>query len=273
MGGAFRRALGSLVTLALLAAAIGFYLASPRLHVTSGSGPATNAEPARTHSPTESASPDSTLTATPTPTQTATQAPGSSADRKLPPGPGGRQPGIRLTAVTTSDGEFDIVETVRLAQPVVRLTLAPPDLSPLAGGLKRKRPVAEALTVMADGHRIKPLKTTVRRATVLTLTRPTDLFELRYRVREATVASKPSSTGRLLGAVGPLTGVPDELPVAITVKGHSLLNLSCPCLQVDDQACAAGGASTMRANQYLARRDALVLVQFDIAPTQVGAPR
>jgi hypothetical protein len=273
MGGAFRRALGSLVTLALLAAAIGFYLASPRLHLTSGSGPVTNAEPAHTQSPTQAASPDPTTTATPTPTRTATQPPGRSPDRNLPPGPGGRQPGIRLTATTTSDGEFDIVETVRLAEPVVRLTLAPPDLRALAGSLKRKQPVAEALKVTAGEHRIKLPNTTVRRATVLTLTRPTDLFELRYRVRGATVASKPSSAGRLLGAVGPLAGVPDELPVAITVQGHSVRNLSCPCLPVDDQACAAGRVPKMRVNQNLARRDSLVLVQFDMTATQVGAPR
>jgi hypothetical protein len=271
MGGAFRRALGSLVTLTLLAAAIGFYLASPRLHVTSGSGPATNAEPARTQSPTESASPDSTPTATPTPT--ATQAPGSSDDRNLPPGPGGSESGIQLVAATTSDGEFDIIETVRLAQPVVRVTLAPPDLRPLAGDLKRKRPVAQALTVRVEGHRIKAPKRTVRQATELTFTRPTDLFELHYRVQGATVASKPSRAGRLLGAVGPLTRVPDDLPVAITVKGHSVLNLSCPCLSLEDQACAAGDVPTMRVDQYLARRDALVLVQFDIPATQVGAPR
>ena len=87
------------------------------------------------------------------------------------------------------------------------------------------------------------------------------------------MASKPSSPGRLLGAVAPLAAVPDELPVAITVRGHSVLNLSCPCLPVDDQACAAGGQSKMRVNQNLARRDALVLVQFDIPTTKVGAPR
>ena len=70
-----------------------------------------------------------------------------------------------------------------------------------------------------------------------------------------------------------VTAVPEELPVAITVQGHSVRNLSCPRLPLDDQACAAGRRPKVRVDRKLPLRDALVVVQFDVAVTQVGAPR
>jgi hypothetical protein len=60
--------------------------------------------------------------------------------------------------------------------------------------------------------------------------------------------------------------------VAITVRGHSVLNLSCPRLPIADQSCAAGAQPRLRVDRDLARRDALVLVQFNISTTRVGAP-
>jgi hypothetical protein len=270
MGGALRRAVGTVVTLALVGAAIGFYALSPNLSLTSGPEPVTTAAPAPTRTMIESAAPSPT----PAPTRTATRTPQSPPDRDLPPGPGGREPGIRLTARPTAHGTFDVVETVRLAEPVTQLILTPPDLTSASSKLRGKQPVADDLRIKADGRLIKVSNTTVRRATVLTITRPTDLFELRYRLREVTVLNKPSSAGRALGAVGPLlTGVPDELPVAVTVRGHSVRNLSCPYLPRNDRSCAAGPAPAMRVNQNLRRRDALVEVQFDLTATRVGAPR
>jgi hypothetical protein len=128
---------------------------------------------------------------------------------------------------------------------------------------------------IAAGHRPVELSTrTVRRTMVVQLAQPADLFELRYRLRGVTVRNTPSSPGRALGGVAPMVvGVPEELPVAITVRGHSVLNLSCPGLPVDDQACAAGPRPNVRVNRHLLRRDALVLVQLDLAATGVGAPR
>ena len=264
IGSGLRRAIGTLVVLALCAAAVVFYVGSPRLSLTSE--PVATAEPAPTESGIQSASPS--------PTPTATQAPGSSPDRDLPRGPGGREPGIRLTITPTSQGAFEVVETVRLAEQVTRLTLTPPDLTPAGGDLQGKQPVAEALKVRADERRIKLSNTTVRRARVLPIARPTDLFELRYRLRGVTVMNAPSSAGRALGAFAPLvTSVPDELPVAITVRGDAVLNLSCPCLPMANRACAAGPTPKVRVNQNLRRKDALVVVQFNLAATGAGAPR
>ena len=274
MGGVLRRAIGTLLALVLVAAAVGFYLGSPRLSATSGPTPVATAEPVPLESPMESASPDPNPTPTPTPTRRPTPTPDSSPHRDLPPGPGGREPGIRLTATTTPQGAFEMVETVRLAEPVTQLILAPPDLRPAGGHLQTKRPVAEALEVVAGGKKIKLTNTTVRRALVVHNPRPTDLFKLRYRLRGVTVSNTPSSSGRALGGVGPLvTGVPDELPVAVTVRGDSVRNLSCPCLPLDDQACAAGPAPKVRVNQNLRRKDALVVVQFDLGVAGVGGPR
>ena len=269
MGGVLRRAIGILLAFVLCAAAIGFYVGSPRLSVTSGR-PMATAEPAPLESPIQSTSPSPN----PTPTRTPTPTPDSSPDRDLPPGPGGRESGIRLTVTPTSQGAFKVVETIRLAEPVTQLTLAPPDPTPAGGDLRGKQPVAEALEVVAGDHRIKLSNTTVRRARVVPIARPTDLFTLRYRLRGVTVMNRPSSAGRALGAVGPLvTAVPDELPVAVTVRGHSVLNLSCPCLPMDDRACAAGPTPKVRVNQNLRRKDALVVVQFNLAATGEGASR
>jgi hypothetical protein len=270
MRGALRRAIGTVVTLALVGAAIGFYTLSPHLSLTAGPEPATTAEPTPTRTTIESASPSLTQP----PTRTATRTPESKPDRDLPPGPGGRQPGIRLTATPTSLGAFDVVETVRLAEPVTQLTLAPPDLTSANRELRRKRPVAEALQVRAAGRAIKVPSTTLRRAVVLSLAEPGVAFELRYRLRGVTVLNKPSSAGRALGAVEPLvTGVPAELPVAVTVRGHSVRNLTCPRLPIADWACAAGPQPNMRVNRNLPRRDALVAAQLDLTATRVGAPR
>jgi hypothetical protein len=273
MGGAVRRAIGTLVTLALVAAALGFYIASPRLSVTSGEPPVTNAEPASPATSSQYAAPSPTATGTTTPATTRGR--NRSPDRDLPPGPGGREPGIRLTATPTAQGRFDVVETVRLAAPVTQLTLAPPDLTApaVSPSLHRMHPAAEGLVLTAGDSRVKLANDVVRRATEIPIAEPTDRFQLRYQLRGVTAISAPSSAGRRLAGVGPLlTGVPDELPVAITIRGHSIRNLSCPCLAQDDQACAAGRQPKLRVNRNLARRDALVEVQFDIPVTQVGAP-
>jgi hypothetical protein len=268
LGGTLRRAIGTLLTLVLIAAAVAFYLGSPRLTATSGPKTMGTAEPAAPESPSRSASPN------PIPTRTATKVPGSSPDRSLPPGPGGREAGIRLTATPTSRGEFHVVETVRLATPVAQLAIAAPDFTAAGQSLRGRHPVVDALKVTAGDRPVKLSTRTTRRAMMVHLTQPADLFQLRYRLRGVTVTNTPSSPGRALGGVGPVVvGVPDELPVAITVRGHSVLNLSCPCLPVDDQACAAGPRPNLRVNRNLPRRDALILVQLDLAATGVGAPR
>ena len=64
--------------------------------------------------------------------------------------------------------------------------------------------MVEALKVKAGGRSIKMPNATVRRDRVLPITKPADLFELRYRLRGTTVVNTPSSAGRALGAVGPL---------------------------------------------------------------------
>jgi hypothetical protein len=272
MGGGLRRAIGTVVTLALVGAAIGFYALSPNLTPTSGPGPVTSAEPAPTRTTIESASPSPT--GTPAPTRAATRSAESTPDPDLPPGPGGREPGIRLTATPTAQGAFDVIETVRLAEPVTQLTLAPPDLTSANPDLRGKRPVAEALQIRAGGRAIKVSNTTLRRATVLPFAGPAVAFELRYRLRGVTVINEPSSEGRALGAVEPLvTGVPADLPVAITVRGHSVRNLTCPRLPIEDWACAAGPQPNVRVNRNLPRRDALVAAQLDLTAPRVGAPR
>ena len=48
-----------------------------------------------------------------------------------------------------------------------------------------------------------------------------------------------------------VAGVPDDLPVAIMVRGRSVLNLFCPTEPLSERACASGQAPRMRVNRPL----------------------
>jgi hypothetical protein len=101
----------------------------------------------------------------------------------------------------------------------------------------------------------------------LELDEPARRFELRYELNRAVVRSKPSTTGRALGAVRPLTiGVPDTLAVAIVIVGDSVRNLSCPGLELPEQACAVGSPPLLRLRTDLPWRNAVVVVQLDLGP-------
>ena len=67
-----------------------------------------------------------------------------------------------------------------------------------------------------------------------------DQFELRYRLTDVTVRSTPSTAGRALAAIGPLTGgVDDDLPVLFIVSGGTVLGLNCPLLPLSQQSCGS----------------------------------
>ena len=67
-----------------------------------------------------------------------------------------------------------------------------------------------------------------------------DRFELRYRLSDVTVRSTPSTAGRALAAIGPLTGgVDNDLPVLFIVSGGTVLGLNCPLLPFSQQSCGS----------------------------------
>lgn len=262
IGRALRRTVGALLTVVLLVAAAGYYVYSPRrLESLAPDGRATSAEPVPDRTPTPSVA--ATRTGTPTPTRTPSV---GGADSDLPPGPGGRKPGIRLTARVLANGSIQVTETVRLVEAATTLALVPFDPTRAGTELRRVRPVATELVVLADGRPVDLPSRTVRESTSVRLPVVAERFVLRYRLRGVTVLSVPSPVpGRALGVLAPLTtGVPDDLPVAIDLPGARVRNVRCPGLPMALQSCFAGPRPHVRVSRALARRDALVVLQLNL---------
>jgi hypothetical protein len=244
----------------LLVTAIAFYTYSPYLSLTAGAGSlATSTAPANSSPDPSTATVAPSVTAAPSPTAT-------SPDRKLPPGPGGQEPGVLLLAVVRPDRVFEVTETVRLAAPVSRVTLIPPDLQRGSKTLRSARPEATEVVVRgAEQPALRPPGGRVAKATTIVLGQPTDRLEIRYRLHGSIRLNKPSSAGRALGAVAPLTSrLPGDLPVAVKVHGPAVRNLDCVGLPAAQRACIAGERPDARVNQNLPYRLAVVQVQLDL---------
>lgn len=266
MGRALRRTVGGLLAAALTVSALGFYLYSPRWSLTTDGGPARSAEPA----------PDQpTATTDPTPTPTPTSPPTVPADNAEPTsGSGLRESGIGLQVRVGRDGTFLVTETVRLAAPAGRLTLAPPDLRPAGNGLAGLEPVVTGLTLRAGDRAVRLPRETMRRPMTVRLPAGTERVVLRYRLRGATKVSRPVRVpGRALGGLGPLvTGVSADLPVTVAFRSLAIRNLGCPSLPLEGQPCFAGQRPDVRVNTRLARKDALVVVQLDLLSAEDRLP-
>ena len=250
----------------LLVAALAFYTYSPDLSLTAArGGPTTSAESVSSASPARStASPTPSLTPLPSPT-------GQAPEADLPPGPGGQQPGVRLLATVLPGGGLEVTESVRLRAPVSSLTLAPPDLRAAGRNLRSARPFATDVAVWADDRSVRLPNRTVRRARTITLSRPTDRLQIRYRLHGTVRISRPSRADRALGAVAPLVSrVPGDLPVAVAFRGEAVRNLRCAGLPIDQEACFAGHRPNVRVNRDLPYRAALVLVQLDLQAAREG---
>jgi hypothetical protein len=92
-----------------------------------------------------------------------------------------------------------------------------------------------------------------------------DRFSLRYRLTGVTVRSTPSTAGRALAAIGPLTAdLPADLPVVIVVTGSTVLGVNCPLLALDDQSCGVESAQGWRPARSLTAGSAVATVQFDL---------
>jgi hypothetical protein len=260
MGTVLRRAFGGLLVAALLITALAFYTYSPYLSLAvapHGSGtwitPSSSAPPA-----SSSASPGSSSTPSSAPSA-------GLPDPKLHHSPGGQQPGIRLVATVLPSGVFEVTETVRLTTAVSHLTLTPPDLRAAGRVLRSTRPYATDVVVRAGKQRAEPPRGTVRRATTVALGRPTNRFQVRYRLHDSVRHNQPSSAGRALGAVAPLISrLPGDLPVAVVIRGEAVRNLGCVDLPADQWVCFAGERPNVRVNRNLPLRAALVQVQLDL---------
>jgi hypothetical protein len=265
MARVLRRALGGLLVAALLLTALAFYTYSPYLSLAAApDGSATSITP-------PSSAPLGSSSSSPAPSSTPSPSPPAGyPDRNLP-SPRGQQPGIRLVATVLPGGVFEVTETVRLATPVSHLTLTPPDLRAAGRVLRSTRPYATDVVVRAGEQRAEPPRGTVRRATTVALGRPTDRFQVHYRLHDSVRHNQPSSAGRALGAVAPLISrLPGDLPVAVAVRGEAVRNLGCVGLPADQWACFAGERPNVRVNRSLPLRAALVQVQLDLKAVRQG---
>lgn len=264
MGRVVRRALGGLLVAGLVAASFAFYTYSPYLTLTIPVGPPTTAEPAS--SPTAGGRRSAAPTPTPTPTPTP-----SAADAGRPVDPGRRDPGIRLVATVRAGAVFAVTETVRLPKPVTTLTLMPPDLQPAGGVLRSARASATNVVVRVDDRTIRLSRETVRGKRTVNLGRATDRLKVSYRLHGTIRVNRRSSAGRAIGAVGPLVGrVPVGLPVAISLPGRAVSNVSCVCLPAEQRNCFAGDQPKVRVARHLPHSLALVVVQLDLGRVPGG---
>ena len=179
-------------------------------------------------------------------------------------GPGLTEAGILLIAVPAPDGSFDIVERIMLANPVSVLTLRPAPLES-AGGQFASASAAATQVQVSAGDRPVVVPGAVVGATIGLAVPEQDHFEIRYRLTDVTIRSTPSTAGRALAAIGPLTGgVDGELPVHFVLAGATVLGLNCPLLPLAQQSCGSRMATGAGVEGQLPSRLAVTTVQFDL---------
>ena len=135
--------------------------------------------------------------------------------------------GVVVRATALPDGSFDVVETVRLSDPVVQLRLAVPDLTaagPAFGDLTAT--YADVRVAVADQEEV-PV-TGLLTALSVPLPAPATVLEVRYRVSGVAVRTVPSPDGRALGALAPLVDV--DAVVGFEVDGPAVRTVTCPML-------------------------------------------
>ena len=257
-----RRAVGLALIVGLLISAVAFYRAAPQLPR------AALVAPSSTTSPTAAGPASQNPAASPSPTASAKRVPPTTAEVKLPRGPGTTEPGILLMASPLRDGSFDIAELMILPAPVSSVRLGPPKLTPAGSRFARLKPVASQVQMSADDQPVLVPKGRVDSRLDIALVEPAKRMELRYKLREVTVRSMPSRAGRALAAISPLAAGSPNLRVVMIVSGSTVLNIECPMRRgISGRTCAAGRVPQLRAEGVLPLSRAVIIVQFNLPRT------
>jgi len=181
-------------------------------------------------------------------------------------GPGLTQPGILLIASPASDGSFDVLERIRLTSPVTVLTLRPAPVARAGHQFGSASAAATEIQIGAGAETVAVPGAKIDGSTNLPVP-ASDQFELRYRLTDVTVRSTPSTAGRALAVIGPLTdGGDDDLPVLFVVTGDTILGLYCPLLPLTQQSCGSRVQDEPSVERELPWRLALTSVQFNLPP-------
>lgn len=252
-----RRALGVILTLILCVTAVGFYTSAPDV-LTAGVTSPPSSSPVSSSSGTSDPAPSTPASPDGSPSTTE-----SSGATSLPSGPGVSEPGILLVAQPQSDGRLDVSEMVMLDEPTTELDLRPPRVSRAGDSFADLEPTASQVQVSADGQVVSLPDAEITERTRVDVA-ATRRFELRYTLSDVTVRSIPSSAGRALAVLAPLTQVDGSLPVSVAVVGDAVRNLQCPLLSAELQACAAGDLPRLTVDPPIPADDALILVQLDL---------
>jgi hypothetical protein len=154
-------------------------------------------------------------------------------------GPGLTEPGAMVRAAPAADGSFEVVERVRFAIPVTELSVGPPLTK---GVVARSLPSDVAivdLQVKADTAVLDIGERVLARARTVELPGPTSTVMMRYRLTGATVRSIPSTPGRALSVLPPITSPASlgSMPFVIEVSGDRVTNVLCPALPAAAQLC------------------------------------
>jgi hypothetical protein len=256
---AARRAVGIIVVLLILGGAVVFYRVGPS--VPSSGGPDSTAGSSASQ-PT-SAAPDPVPRQSPS-SPVPRQSPATNVlTRKGQPGVTGV--GVQLSATPVADGSFEVSESVILQTPVTALQLRVPPISDGGSTFGGTRPRATAVQISAGGQPVAVPDGQLTGKLSLPLAVPASKVRLRYRLTGVTVRTPGSTARRALAALGPIVaGVPANTPVAIAVRGQSVLNLRCPHLRLGDQACSVGGSGNLRVNRLLPWQQSVIVIQFNL---------
>jgi hypothetical protein len=268
-----RRLVGIAVCLVLAGAAVGYVVVNgnPSRATIDGAGApasATAIDHGQSRAPTSTPSTVSTAQTAPETADGSVTATGAGGPPTPVPstGAGVTGPGILLIATPASDGSFDVDERVWLGQSVNALTLRPAQVDRAGREFASASGTATQVRLSAGDRTVTVPDEHVDRASTVPVTEG-DHFELRYRLTDVTVISTPSTAGRALAAIGPLTGnVGEDLPVHFIVTGPSVLGLNCPLLPFAEQSCGSRTPTGPGFEHELPARLALATVQFDLPP-------
>jgi hypothetical protein len=173
-------------------------------------------------------------------------------------------PGIAITTRPDPDGSFLVSEVITLPAPATEVVLRPPSIGDAGTRFKQLRPTATQVQVSAAGQAVVVPDGPVRSAVMLRWNTPIRQLQLRYRLTQVSLASRPAKAGRTVAAFGSLLDrMPVDLPVKVVVTGRTVLSLTCPQLPLARLSCGAGIAPKFWTLRPIRFDQSLVLVQYD----------
>jgi len=153
-----------------------------------------------------------------------------------------------------------------LRAPVAIVIVEPPVRTRAGEAFARSRPVVLDLRIESGAQEIADVPAQVTKRTLIALEPSrSSILTLNYRLAGTTVMLVPSTTGRALAFIRPVTADADpSLPVRIHAIGSGTLNLACPQLALAQQARARGRAPDLRVATGAIGRTATVVIQLNV---------